>query len=61
MTKPGIKITNFVKGFPSARWNCLYHWDVEIVPNFENDKHIRWYQPKTLFKKGNCGNYAKTQ
>ena len=70
--KPEIKITNFVKSSPSARSNCLYLWDVEIVSNFENDKYIRRYQPKTLFKKrqlwtlcedtidhANCQNYLK--
>ena len=50
MPKPEIKITNFVKSSPSARSNCLYLWDVEIVSNFENDKYIRRYQPKILFK-----------
>ena len=51
MPNPEIKITNFVKSSPSARSNCLFLWDVEIVSNFENDKHTRWYQPRTLFKK----------
>ena len=72
MPKPEIKITNFVKSSPSARSNCLYLWDLEIVANFENDKYIRRYQPKTLFKKrqlwklcedtedhANCQNYTK--
>ena len=36
MPKPEIKISSF-----SARSNCLYLWDVEIVSNFENDKYIR--------------------
>ena len=30
-----------MKSSPSARSNCLYLWDVEIVSNFENDKYIR--------------------
>ena len=51
MSKPEIKITNFVKSSSSARSNCLYLWDVEIASNFENDKYIRRYQSKTLFKK----------
>ena len=72
MPKPEIKTTNFVESSPSARSNCLYLWDVEIVANFENDKYIRRYQPKTLFKKrqlwklcedtedhANCQNYTK--
>ena len=41
MLNPEIKITNFVKSSPSARSNCLFLWDVEIVSNFENDKHTR--------------------
>ena len=51
ISNPEIKITNFVKSSSIARSNCLYLWDVEIVPNFENDKYFRRYQPKTLFKK----------
>ena len=50
MSKPEIKITNFVKSSSSARSNCLYLWNVEIVSNFENDKYIRRYQPKTLLR-----------
>ena len=72
MPKPEIKTTNFVESSPSARSNCLYLWDVEIVSNFENHNYIRRYQSKTLFKKqqlwklcedkkdhANCQNYAK--
>ena len=61
MPNPEIKFTNFVKSSPSARSSCLCLWDVEIASNFENDKYIRRYQPKTLFKKKNCGSYVKTQ
>ena len=72
MPKPEIKTTNFVESSPSARSNCLYLWDVEIVSNFENHNYIRRYQSKTLFKKSqlwklfedkkdhaNCQNYTK--
>ena len=51
MPNPEITITNFVKSSPTARSNCLYLWDVEIVSDFENDKYIRRYQRKTLFTK----------
>ena len=38
MPNPEIKITNFLKSSPSARSNCLYLWNVEIVSNFGTDK-----------------------
>ena len=51
MPKTEIKITNFVKSSPSARSYCLYLWDVEERSCFENDKNIRRYQPRALFKR----------